>query len=457
MIYGNLNKPNGIHEIRRDSNKKGKLLMKNIFTEMQIDLRQMILALETAVDLVGMNDNNHGKRVAYIASQIGYHLGFSEQSVQFTFELGLLHDCGVSSEQMHNSLVNHFDWEEAHIHCEIGYRLLKDFEPLARFAIPILYHHTHWAELTKKEELNSQERRMANLIFLADRMDVSAAAHYGKDILLARKEIVRNITEYSGTYFDPAIVEAFLKAESSEAFWIALEDRHVTRFTWDMSQFESKQILTIPQLEQLSLIMSYIVDQKSPFTAQHSVRVGCLARYLAESYGLFEEQCKKIEIAGFLHDIGKLRMPDYILEKRGPLNDIERSIMNQHSYETFEILRHIDGLEDIARWAAYHHEGVSGTGYPFHPAKMDFSIEARIIAVADVFQALVQDRPYRAGMALEKILAILGELVDKGQLDPDIVVLAHKHQHKCFEIAQGFCEENKRLEAFIFPGLRTAQ
>jgi putative nucleotidyltransferase with HDIG domain len=405
-------------------------------SELHIDLRQMIIAIETAVSLVGMNDTNHGKRVGYIASQIAHQMGFSEQAAQYSFDLGLLHDCGVSTEQMHSNLVNHFDWSDAHIHCEIGYRLLKDFEPLSKFAIPILYHHTPWEELSHID-ISTHDARMANLIFLSDRIDVQALSHYETDILLAKNEIVKSISSYEGTYFDPQLVDAFRQIESSEAFWIALEARHITRYTWDMGQIESDQALTIPQLKQLSLIMAYIVDQKSPFTAKHSIGVASLAHYLASTYGLPADHCEKIEIAGLLHDLGKLHTPDHILEKSGPLNDIERSIMNQHSYETYEILRHIKGLDEIARWASFHHEGLNGVGYPFHPAKKDLSIEARIIAVADIFQALVQDRPYRAGLPIQKVTGILDDLTKNGKLDADIVGLAKKHGEQCYQIAKG--------------------
>ncbi len=111
--------------------------------------------------------------------------------------------------------------------------------------------------------------------------------------------------------------------------------------------------------------------------------------------------------------------------------------MNQHSYETYEILRHIKGLGEIALWAAFHHEGLNGVGYPFHPSEKDLSIEARIIAVADVFQALVQDRPYREGMTQEKVLGILDEFAASGKLDGELVALAKKHADTCFAIAKG--------------------
>ncbi len=217
-----------------------------------------------------------------------------------------------------------------------------------------------------------------------------------------------------------------------------------------MKKFGSKSLLTLSQLKQLSLIMAYIVDQKSPFTAQHSARVADLARYIADALGLSNEKCDKIEIAGLLHDLGKLNMPDNILEKPGPLSRLERSIMRQHSYETYEILRSIEGLDEIARWAAFHHEGLNGVGYPFHPTKQDLCIESRIIAVADVFQALVQDRPYREGMALNNVLEILDEFVGSEKLDPGIVGLVNQHIEKCFEIAKGIDPTSKGIKIPFF-------
>lgn len=404
---------------------------------LDIDLRQMILAIETAVSLVGMNDTNHGKRVGYLASQIGQHLGFGDDDLQYVFELGLLHDCGVSTSQMHANLVNYFDWNDAHVHCAIGHRLLKDFAPLAKFAVPILHHHTHWDAL-KGLGLSRRDARMANLIFLADRIDVRALPHYRSDILLVRREIINSVARAnSGTLFDPELVEALDDAMRSEALWIALEDRHIERYAWDMGQFETPHRLSLEELRQLSLIMAYIVDQKSPFTARHSVGVADLSRFLAAVYGLSPDRCVKVEVAGLLHDLGKLHTPDRILEKRGPLDPTERSIMNQHSFETYEILRHIRGLGEIARWAAYHHEGIDGGGYPFHPRKRDLSIEARIIAVADVFQALVQDRPYRKGLDLDAVLAELDRQAARGRLDPDVVAMAREHRERALAIAQG--------------------
>lgn len=418
------------------------------FSAIEIDHRQMVMAIEATVDLVGMNDTSHGKQVGYIATQLAHLLKMDESQIEFLFELGLLHDCGVSSDQVHGQLVNHFDWEDAHIHCEIGYQLLKDFEPLAEYATPILYHHTAWDEL-QQQDLDPLMVRYANLIFLADRIDMMSAAHYGNDILIYRRQVLEGIQGFSGRYFDPELVAAFEQLQPSEAFWIALEDRHIIRFSWDMGRHSHKHPMSLQQLKQLARMLSYIVDQKSPFTAQHSTRVAILSRYLAEQMGLTEEQIDKIEVAGYLHDLGKLRTPDQILDKPGKLTERERAIMVQHSFETYEILRQIDGLDEIARWAAYHHEEMNGHGYPFHLDRKEIAVEARLIAVADVFQALVQDRPYRPGMSLEKVIEILDQFVEQQKLAPNIVEIAKQHAERCYVIARGEAEENVGNEVLV--------
>ena len=405
-------------------------------SEFSVNLQQMVVAIESSVSLVGMNDTNHGKRVGYIALQIASHLAFCEVEKSFVFELGLLHDCGVSSDTVHTNLVNQFDWEEAHKHSDIGYNLMKEFEPLAQLAIPIRYHHTRWDEL-KNINIPQNEKRLANLIFIADRVDVSASSFYGRDILLHADNIRESIKKKKGTFFDPELVNGFLAASRPESFWISLEDRHITRFTWDMGNRGYEKKLKLDDLKQLAKIFSYLVDQKSSFTAQHSFRVAQLARHLAIRCVLPSQDIDKIEVAGYLHDIGKLHVPDCILNKPGPLTKPERSIINQHSYETYEILRTINGLEEIAKWAAYHHENSQGTGYPFHPSESDFSVPARIIAVADVFQALVQDRPYRKGMTFNEVFKILYDLRKEGKLDETIVQVATEDAEQCYKVARG--------------------
>lgn len=407
----------------------------NKISKIYVDLRQMVAAIENAVSLVGMNDTNHGKRVGYIALQMANHLGFTDEEKSFVFELGLLHDCGVSSEYIHNNLTNQFDWEGSQLHCDTGYTLLKDFKPLSKLATPIRYHHTHWNRL-KTLPLSDMDKRMANLIFLSDRVDVTAAAFLNSDILVHTDDIKDVIRIKTNDFFDPELVECFINVSSTEAFWLSLEDRHINRFAWDMANLGFERKLSMDELKHLSEIFAYIIDQKSAFTARHSFGVAKTARYLAEQVGLTDFETDKVEVAAYLHDIGKLHVPDAILEKPGKLTRFEQACMNQHSYETYEILRQVNGLEDIAEWAAYHHENCKGTGYPFHPPQAKLTIHARIIAVADVFQALIQDRPYRKGMQIDQVLNILTRMSDEEKLDRQIVETVLKNAATVYKIAR---------------------
>lgn len=144
-----------------------------------------------------------------------------------------------------------------------------------------------------------------------------------------------------------------------------------------------------------------------------------------------------IELAGLLHDIGKLRIPDDLLEKPGKLDDTEVILMRRHSFDTYNILKKISGLEQITKWAAQHHERVDGSGYPYHLKKDALSIEARIIEVADVFQALAQKRPYRDSLPPEQILSMLKEQVDSGKLDGDVVALVEANLEASWKAAMG--------------------
>lgn len=391
------------------------------------DLRHVIYALSDALDLVGVDDVAHGKRVGIMAAECAKTLRLSSDETTFLFDLGMLHDIGVSSTNTHMHLVTEFDWESLQGHAEVGYRLLRDFAPLAPMATPIRYHHTRWEKLVTlpADEVTSEQARQANLIFLVDRVDGFAAPYYAGNTLLEHVGEIRDkIESYAGSYFSPELVEGFLQASSAEAFWLLLEPRSIQNYLLDLLAHGVSYNTSFEQLRSLATIFSRIVDAKSPFTAEHSLGVAKLARYLAERMGVGRENCEKLEIAGLLHDLGKLRVPDEILDKPGKLDTRERQIINTHSFETYQILRNIQGFEEIALWAAYHHEEPGGLGYPFHVREENLSLEARILRVADIFQAMAQNRPYRAGLSADQVLGFLNDLVDKGRLDAEIVAVA---------------------------------
>ncbi len=199
--------------------------------------------------------------------------------------------------------------------------------------------------------------------------------------------------------------------------------------------YNSSQEIEFEDLNSIVLMFSHIINAKSIYTAKHSDGVADLSRFLGELFKLPAHTCDMIELASLLHDLGILRVPDKILEKTGKLTESENFIAQRHSYDTYEILKNIKGFEDISKWAAQHHERVDGSGYPYRSNAKDLSIEARIIAVADVFQALTQKRPYRDKFPPKDIMSILKSQMQEGKLDKDVVLMIENNFTACWELA----------------------
>ena len=397
---------------------------------MRIDLQQAVVALSDALDLVGVDALYHGKRVGYMMLA-GYSQIEPELSENETLQLGLLHDVGVSSTQVHRNLISEIEWVGAEEHCLVGAERLGRFLPLAHFAPYVLYHHTRWEKLIE-QDVSEKTASLANWIFLTDRVDMLAAAHYKTNILGAKHTIIQTIAKYEGSLFKPELVKLFLELSMNDAFWLSQEQSHIADFVVSLSKTDNLIALDLAGIKELASIFAEIVDYKSRFTHQHSLGVARLSHYLAVNFGLEEDICNKIEIAGLLHDLGKLQTPDEVLDKASTLNDPERQRINHHSFETFAMLKKILGFEDIARWASYHHERLDGSGYPFQIKSDQLDLGARIVAVADVFQALAQERPYRKGMEIEQIRKILFNLANQQKLDKEIIAWVGQHMDECY-------------------------
>lgn len=410
-----------------------------LFTQpnIRVNLRQAICALGEALSLVGIDEQQHGERVAYMAVSCARHLGWDEETVDDLFHVALLHDLGVSSSRVHKHLIAEMDWEGAELHCILGEHFLANFTPLAHLSPIIRHHHTHWDALSGYD-LSTQQTLSTNLIYLADRVDAlnaqfSQQPHLGVEA--KRSAIAGAITQSRGSRFAPELVDAFLKLATHDAFWLTLEPLHLAGYIHEMEERNQGQLSNYDEIRQLALIFAHIVDAKSDFTYDHSLGVARLSRHLAELAELPEQRVALIEIAALLHDLGKLGVPDEILDKPASLTAEEVTVMHRHSYDTFRILRHINGFEQIAEWAGNHHETLLGDGYPFHHEQSELGTESRIIMVADIFQALAQNRPYRKGLAPEVILDELRALRQAGKIDGLLVGLVDENLDSCARVA----------------------
>jgi putative nucleotidyltransferase with HDIG domain len=185
------------------------------------------------------------------------------------------------------------------------------------------------------------------------------------------------------------------------------------------------------QFESFIETLAATIDAKSPFTAGHSKRVALYASRLARAVGLSEELVEKAHFAGLLHDIGKISIPDAVLNKPARLSDEEFALMKSHAQWTREILRKISfarSLRDIPAVAASHHERLDGRGYPMGATLSELPLLARILAIADVYDALTSiDRPYRKAATPKEGLGILQR--ERGaSLDPQLVDLFAKQR-----------------------------
>jgi HD-GYP domain-containing protein (c-di-GMP phosphodiesterase class II) len=401
----------------------------------RVDLNEVVLALSDALDLVGTQVVQHGKRVAFMSAACGRSLALDEGERSDLLLAAVLHDCGVSTTRLHAKLLDaDLSFEEAHGHADAGAELLSRFRPLSRIAAIVRLHHTPWNS-PDRVAADPRIALLSNLVFLSDRVDALLQSRRGHDPLLQTDGIRRWVFARSGIAFSEEAVGAFLAVSAAEAFWLTLEPHHLERALREEMHAEHRRTVPLTGLHDLALLFAEIVDGKSPYTAAHSTAVARLAALLGRLAGLGEETCARLRIAGLLHDLGKLRVPDEVLEKPAPLDDGEFAAIERHAFETFQIIRRVEPLREIAAWAGYHHEGLTGKGYPFHRRGEEIPLPARLLAIADVFQALAQRRPYRGPLAAEEILGQLRRFVDSGKLDAHGVDLVASNLHECFRAA----------------------
>ena len=163
--------------------------------------------------------------------------------------------------------------------------------------------------------------------------------------------------------------------------------------------------------------ISKILEQKDPYTAGHERRVGALALAIAKKMNLDEEKQKQIYFAGYLHDIGKLSVPSEILSKPGKITKGEFGVIKEHVNSGYELTKEIELSWPISDIILQHHERMDGSGYPNGVKGNQIQLEARILAVSDVIEAMTAHRPYRPGFSIEKALDEIkknaGKLYDK--------------------------------------------
>jgi putative nucleotidyltransferase with HDIG domain len=203
--------------------------------------------------------------------------------------------------------------------------------------------------------------------------------------------------------------------EGDPAFWAGLE-------LPDVSRVEPRDRVLVADDERLDRVaeaFATVVDAKSPYTAKHSAGVAEIAVGLARALGLDADAQHELQRAGLLHDIGKLGVSSRILDKAGRLDDDEWEQMRRHPQLSFEILHQVRALRGVAQLAAVHHERLDGSGYLQGLGADQLGLDARILMVADVAEALSAERPYRLALERDEVLRVMTREAG-GTLDADV-------------------------------------
>lgn len=265
------------------------------------------------------------------------------------------------------------------------------------------------------------ERRRSEAIPIESRI-LAVAQHL--DVFASEKGTetsIRVLRERSGRWFDPELVHIAERLHRQSSLWwdaLSITPESETRSAVLGIAPNSVDDLKTDDIDLICEAFADVVDAKSSFTFRHSMGVTEAASAIARALGLDSQNQTLVHRAALLHDLGKLRVPNSILDKPGKLDSEEWRIVQEHPRLTRDILSRIGPFRELAQIAGAHHEKLDGSGYPFGVNGSALCLEARIIAVADIYGALTEDRPYRPGMPVEQALAIIARDVPH-RLDAD--------------------------------------
>jgi putative nucleotidyltransferase with HDIG domain len=261
----------------------------------------------------------------------------------------------------------------------------------------------HWNGGGYPNHLQGQEipvfSRIANL---AQTLEVFFAAH-------GPHAAIEAVQQRSSRWFDPELVKAAESLCIEGSLWEGLESKQLLQDVLTLEPEQRRLLAGDTTIDNICVAFADIIDAKSPFTYQHSNGVAAAALDIAGHFGMSKIEKKQLWRAALLHDIGKLSVSNDILEKPGKLTNEEWQVVRDHPYYTLQILKRIPAFKSFSSDAAAHHERLDGSGYWRSLSGEQLSMSARILSVADVFDALRAKRPYRDALPLEKVFAIMRE------------------------------------------------
>ena len=424
----------------------------------------ILSALSHALDLVEGQPRGHATRTAFIALKIADELKLDDSQKKELLFSCLLKDSGCSnnSARIHKMFggddlitkhrVKLIDWSStlesvkfAFVNMERGGTVVGKLRRMAaalgtpeatmddltrarctrgaqiarqlgfneRVSVAIRDVDEHWDGKGAPVKLSGEEIPLySRIVNLAQTIEVFASTFDAKGAY-------RMIRLRSGRWFQPELVRAARTFEDDAAFW-TLHAEHLAGNEVPLWPDDWIEEAAPADIDAVCGAFAAIIDAKSDFTGSHSSRVTKYAVDIGLQFGFDSQRISILRRAALLHDIGKLGISNAILDKPDRLTEEEFVSVKQHPMFSFQILNRIQGFERIAEIASAHHEKLDGKGYWKGLSASHIDLDMRILAVADIYDALSAERPYRAAMPLERVWQILDQEA-KSAIDPECV------------------------------------
>lgn len=391
--------------------------------KLHINLWDLVSSLSRTVDMMSPAVGEHNLMVAYLSLRLCEALDLPPEVKRTVCIAGAIHDIGAFSLQDRLDLL-HFEETKPTEHSRAGYLLLRGFKPFSDVASVIKYHHLPWRSGEGRSCEGQTVPAGSHIIHLADR----AAVLLSKDrpVLGQVPAIYGRIEKQKDSAFVPEFVDALKVLANKDYVWLDIASGAMASVLYKNIWGLAADI-DVEELLEFSKIICRVIDFKSKFTSTHSSGVAAVAVAMARLTGFSPDEQTLFEISACFHDLGKLAIPSEILEKPGKLTPEEWDIMRSHVYYTYRALTPIGSLDAVTVWAAFHQERLDGSGYPFSCAAGELNLGTRIMATADVFTGITEDRPYRKGMSRDEAVALLKALARDNKLDGALVGLLLDH------------------------------
>lgn len=218
---------------------------------------------------------------------------------------------------------------------------------------------------------------------------------------------IDTVTSRAGRWFDPEIVRVFRSVAAEPDFWRSLRQPDLIPAVTALQTSPASLPADDDTLGRIALAFAWVIDAKSPYTYEHSEGVSSIAEQIGARLEFAAPDITRLRHMALLHDIGKLAVPNRILDKPSALTPDEIRIVREHPRHSYDILRQVPLFDDLALDASAHHERLDGRGYHLGLDRTRLSRAARVLAVADVTDALRSDRPYRKGLPPDAVAQLL--------------------------------------------------